>query len=64
MTATTTAHAARRAGAVSRDPIEWHAIHWRRAYRIVRRLQVRIVKAYAAPRHTGVWKGLSRISGN
>ena len=44
--------------------LDWHAINWRRTFRIVRRLQVRIVKAYAAPRHTGVWKGLSRISGN
>jgi len=48
MTAIPTAQAARRAGAVSHDPTDWHAIHWRRAYRIVRRLQARIVKAVQA----------------
>jgi RNA-directed DNA polymerase len=50
MTATTTAQAARSAGAVSRDPVAWHAINWRRIFRIVRRRQVRIVKAIQAGR--------------
>jgi RNA-directed DNA polymerase len=50
MTATPTAQAARSAGAVSHDRTEWHAMHWRRAYRIVRRLQARIVKAVQAGR--------------
>ena len=50
MTATTTAQAARSAGAVSRDPAAWHAINWRRTLRLVRRLQVRIVKAIQAGR--------------
>lgn len=45
MTATTTAQAARSVGAVSSGPVEWHAINWRRTFWIVRRLQVRIVKA-------------------
>jgi len=38
------------AGAVSHDPVDWHAIDWRRAHRIVRRLQARIVKATQAGR--------------
>jgi RNA-directed DNA polymerase len=50
MTAIPTAQAARRAGAVSHDPTDWHATQWRRAYRIVRRLQARIVKAVQAGR--------------
>jgi RNA-directed DNA polymerase len=50
MTATPAAQAARSAGAVSHDPTDWHAINWRRAYRIVRRLQARIVKAVQAGR--------------
>jgi hypothetical protein len=33
------------AGAASRDAEEWHAIDWPKAYRIVRRLQARIVQA-------------------
>ncbi len=33
------------AGAASREPLDWHAIDWRKAHRNVRRLQVRIVKA-------------------
>ncbi len=31
--------------AVSRSEIDWHAINWQKVYRIVRRLQARIVKA-------------------
>jgi RNA-directed DNA polymerase len=50
MTATPTAQAARRAGAVSRDLMDWQAIHWRRVHQTVRRLQVRIVKARQAGR--------------
>ncbi|SLM31197.1 conserved hypothetical protein [Desulfamplus magnetovallimortis] len=33
-------------GASLRKPIEWHGINWNRAHRNVRRLQVRIVKAF------------------
>jgi RNA-directed DNA polymerase len=33
------------AGAASREPLDWHAIDWRKAHRNVRRLQARIVKA-------------------
>jgi RNA-directed DNA polymerase len=50
MAAIPTAQTARCAGAVSHDPTDWHAIHWRRAYRIVRRLQARIVEAVQAGR--------------
>jgi hypothetical protein len=37
--------AATQAGALSRVDVNWDAIHWRAAHRIVRRLQARIVKA-------------------
>jgi RNA-directed DNA polymerase len=33
------------AGAVSHKTVDWHTIDWRRAHRVVRRLQARIVKA-------------------
>jgi len=33
-------------GASPRSPLDWHAIPWRRAHRNVRRLHVRIVKAW------------------
>jgi RNA-directed DNA polymerase len=33
------------AGAVSRNPVDWHAINWQQAHTIVRRLQARIVQA-------------------
>jgi RNA-directed DNA polymerase len=33
------------AGAASRQPVDWHALDWRKAHRNVRRLQARIVKA-------------------
>src|SRR4051795_11869538 len=36
------------AGAVSRNPTDWSAIHWLKAQREVRRLQARIVKAAQA----------------
>jgi len=39
---------AHRAGAVSHDVIDWHAIDWRHVHQTVRRLQVRIVKAVQA----------------
>jgi RNA-directed DNA polymerase len=45
MTAATTP-----AGAASRDPTDWHAIDWRAAHAVVRRLQARIVKAVQAGR--------------
>jgi RNA-directed DNA polymerase len=41
---------AHRAGAVSHDPMDWHAIEWRHVHQTVRRLQVRIVKAVQASR--------------
>jgi RNA-directed DNA polymerase len=33
------------AGVASHDEMEWHAIDWQKAHRIVRRLQARIVQA-------------------
>src|SRR6266852_116337 len=45
MTALSAATTKERAGAASRDTIDWHAIDWRRVTQNVRRLQVRIVKA-------------------
>jgi RNA-directed DNA polymerase len=50
MTAKPTVQAAREAGAVSHDAMDWHAIEWRRVHQTVRRLQVRIVKAVQASR--------------
>ena len=48
------------AGAVSHNPLGWHAIDWPKVHRIVRRLQARIVKAVqdgrwerSAPRRSG-----------
>lgn len=37
------------AGAASREPLHWQAIDWPKVYRIVRRLQARIVKARQMP---------------
>jgi len=37
--------AATQAGALSRVELNWHAIDWHAARRVVRRLQARIVKA-------------------
>jgi RNA-directed DNA polymerase len=37
-------------GAASRDAVDWHASNWRKAHRLVRRLQVRIVQATQAGR--------------
>ena len=45
MTAHTTAEAVRETGAPSNDDLRWYAIDWRKAHHIVRRLQMRIVKA-------------------
>jgi len=50
MTATLPAQAENGAGAASHDPVDWHAIDWRRVKRTVRRLQARIVKATQAGR--------------
>lgn len=50
MTALSAAITEERAGAASRDTVEWHAIDWRRITQNVRRLQVRIVKAIQAGR--------------
>ena len=33
------------AGAVSHNPVDWHALNWHKAHGVVRRLQARIVKA-------------------
>jgi RNA-directed DNA polymerase len=38
------------AGAVSHNTVEWHALTWQKAHRMVRRLQPRIVKATQAGR--------------
>ena len=45
MTAPPTASAARRAGAASREEVDWHQIDWQQVNQNVRRLQARIVKA-------------------
>jgi len=37
-------------GAASRDPLDWHAIDWRKVHTVVRRLQARIMKAVQAGR--------------
>src|SRR5713226_5010082 len=50
MTATLPAQAENGAGAASHDPVDWHAIDWRRVKQTVRRLQARIVKATQAGR--------------
>jgi RNA-directed DNA polymerase len=42
--------AATQAGALSRFDVNWDAIDWHSAHRIVRRLQARIVKATQAKR--------------
>jgi RNA-directed DNA polymerase len=47
-------------GAASREPQAWHAIDWRKAYREVRRLQARIVKATQEKRW-GKVKALQRL---
>lgn len=39
---------ARTTGASRREPLDWHSIRWRHVHRHVRRLQVRIVKAWKA----------------
>jgi len=52
--------AASTAGAPSRERVEWHAINWRKAHRIVRRLQARIVKATQEGRWNKV-KALQRL---
>ena len=47
-------------GAVSREPVAWHAIQWQDAHENVRRLQARIVKATQAGRW-GKDKALQRL---
>jgi RNA-directed DNA polymerase len=56
----TTRTAARAPGAASRDALDWHAINWPQAHRIVRRLQARIVQATQAGRW-GKVKALQRL---
>jgi RNA-directed DNA polymerase len=48
------------AGAVSRRMTDWHAIPWRKVYRVVRRLQARIVQAVQAGRWSKA-KALQRL---
>jgi RNA-directed DNA polymerase len=48
------------AGAVSRPATDWHAIPWRKVYRVVRRLQARIVQAVQGGRW-GKVKALQRL---
>jgi RNA-directed DNA polymerase len=60
MTAQSTATAARRAGAASREEGDWHAIDWQQITRNVRRLQVRIVKAQQEGRR-GKVRALQRL---
>jgi RNA-directed DNA polymerase len=48
MTAATAAQATPAAGAASRETVDWQAIDWHQAHKIVRRLQARIVKATQA----------------
>ncbi len=52
--------ATRAPGAASRDAVDWHAINWPKAHRLVRRLQVRIVQATQAGRW-GKVKALQRL---
>ena len=47
-------------GAASRDAVEWQAINWSNAHRVVRRLQARIVQATQAGRW-GKVKALQRL---
>src|SRR5215472_12662263 len=47
-------------GATSRDTVDWHSIDWRKAHRIVNRLQARIVQATKAGKRNKV-KALQRI---
>jgi RNA-directed DNA polymerase len=51
MTAPFAARSGRGAGAPSHDALDWQAVDWPKAHRIVRRLQARIVKAT----QTGRW---------
>jgi RNA-directed DNA polymerase len=51
MTAHTPAPADTMAGATSHAAVDWHAIDWRQAHRIVRRLQARIVQATKDGKH-------------
>ena len=60
MTAHTPAQADTRAGATSRDAVDWHAIDWPKAHHSVRRLQARIVKAQQDG-HIGKVKALQRL---
>jgi RNA-directed DNA polymerase len=61
MTAKTTANSAEMvAGAVSHDAVNWHAIDWQKVNQVVRRLQVRLVKAMQEGRR-GKVKALQRL---
>ena len=61
MTAKTTATLAEMvAGAVSHDAVDWHAIDWQKVNQVVRRLQVRLVKATQEGRW-GKVKALQRL---
>ena len=60
MTVNITVNAVNVAGAASHREVEWHATNWQKAYRTVRRLQARIVKATQAERW-GKVKTLQRL---
>ena len=47
-------------GATSREKVDWHSIDWRKAHKIVNRLQARIVQATKARKRNKV-KALQRI---
>ena len=47
-------------GATSRETVDWHAIDWKKAHRIVNRLQARIVQATKAGKRNKV-KALQRL---
>ena len=47
-------------GATSRETVDWHSIDWKKAHKIVNRLQARIVQATKAGKRNKV-KALQRI---
>src|SRR5260370_23796191 len=47
-------------GATSRETVDWHSINWKKAHKIVNRLQARIVQATKAGKRNKV-KALQRI---
>src|SRR5919198_3465710 len=47
-------------GATSRETVDWHSINWKKAHKIVNRLQARIVQATKAGKRNKV-KALQRL---